>query len=177
ALWAGVPHQVVTEHLVGRSHSRAQRALKRRELGRAGAVTTVCRAVADSLGVDLRVPHDRFTIIPNGVDEPDDDEETARARRWRLELGAGVLTSLVVCVGRLEEQKGQDVLLESAAILRGRGLDFVLAFAGRGEQAEPLEARARALGIADRVRWLGQLEEPGPLLRAADVCVLPSRWE
>ena len=49
---AGVPHVVVTEHIVGRSHSVAQRALKRRELDQADAVddATAQRARVDGPG-------------------------------------------------------------------------------------------------------------------------------
>mgnify|MGYP003339671875 CR=1 FL=1 len=45
---AGVPHVVVTEHIVGHSHSAAQRALKQEEIARADAVTAVCGAVVET---------------------------------------------------------------------------------------------------------------------------------
>jgi glycosyltransferase involved in cell wall biosynthesis len=177
AAWAGVPHQVVTEHIVGRSHSAPQRALKRRELKRADAVTTVCAAVADELARELGVARERFQVVPNGAGGASAEEEGPAARRWRSELGAEPRRPLIVCLGRLEDQKGQDVLLEAAAALRASGMDFVLAFAGQGSRAEALAEKARTLGLEGVTRWLGQLEDPGPLLRAADVVALPSRWE
>jgi glycosyltransferase involved in cell wall biosynthesis len=82
-----------------------------------------------------------------------------------------------VCAGRLEHQKGQDVLLESLAALRARGLTFFTAFAGEGSQRAQLEARAAELGLSAHVQFLGQVEDVGPLLLAADAVVLPSRWE
>ncbi len=177
AVWAGVPHQVVTEHLAGESHSASQRTLKRRELRRASAVTTVSRAVADSLAQDLQVPRERFMVVPNGADRPREEEERPEARRLRAEMRVGFARPLLVAVGRLEEQKGHLVLLEAASRLRALGLDFVLAVAGQGSLAGELAERARQLGLEERIRWMGQLEEPGPLLLAADVFVLPSRWE
>jgi glycosyltransferase involved in cell wall biosynthesis len=177
AAWAGVSHQVVTEHIVGRSHSGAQRALKRRELARADAVTAVCGAVADALSRELGVSRERFTLVPNGADGPAPEQEGPESRRLRLELRADPRRPLLVAVGRLEEQKGMDVLLEAVASLAGRGLDFVVAVAGDGSWRERLERTATGAGIESRVRWMGRVPDPGPLMLAADVFVLPSRWE
>ena len=174
---AGIPHVVVTEHIVGRAHSGAQRALKRRELAGADAVTAVCEAVAATLVSDYGVDRARVRVEPNGAELPDLDAETPEARTLRAQFGASAARPLLVCAARLEEQKGQDVLLEAGALLRARGLDCTLALAGDGSQRAALEARAAALGIADRVRFLGQIETIGPLLLAADAVVLPSRWE
>lgn len=174
---AGVPHLVVTEHIVGRPHSPAQAALKRRELEMADAVTAVAHAVAESLVEDYGVERERVRVVPNGADVPDDEEEREPARRWRERLGAGMLRPLWVCVARLEEQKGHDVLLDAAAEVRRRGLEFVLALAGEGSKRAELEQRAQALGIADRVRFLGHVDDAATLLAAANVVVLPSRWE
>ena len=174
---AGVPHLVVTEHIVGRSHSAAQGRLKRRELARADTVTAVSAAVADSLVSDYGVERARVRVVPNGAEVPDEDAERSPARRLREQLGAGGSRPLWVCAGRLEQQKGQDVLLEALAELRRRGLEFVAALAGEGTLRASLEERTRALGLEGRVRFLGQVDELGPLLAAADAVVLPSRWE
>ncbi len=174
---AGVPHLVVTEHIVGRSHSAGQQGLKRRELAQAEAVTAVSAAVADSLVSDYGVPRGRIRVVPNGAEVPDEQAETAAARRLRDELGAGLLRPLWVCAGRLEEQKGQDVLLEALAGVRRDGLEFVAVLAGEGSRRAALEGRARELGLGGHVRFPGQVEHLGPLLAAADVVTLPSRWE
>ncbi|MFI5370538.1 MAG: glycosyltransferase family 4 protein [Candidatus Eisenbacteria bacterium] len=174
---AGVPHLVVTEHIVGHPNSGAQRALKHHELAGADAVTAVCGAVADSLARDYALSRDRVRVVPNGADPPDEAAEWPEARRVRESLGAGIHRPLWVCAARLEEQKGHAVLLEAAARVRGRGMDFVLALAGEGSLRPALESRARELGIEERVRFLGRVEAIGPLLLAADACVLPSMWE
>jgi glycosyltransferase involved in cell wall biosynthesis len=174
---AGVPHLVVTEHIMGRAHSAAQRALKRSELARADAVTAVCDAVAETLVRDYGVDRARVRVVPNGTELPDEAVEWDEARVTRARLGATRARPLWVCAARLEEQKGQDVLLDAAALLRDRGLDFMIALAGDGSLRASLEARAARLGLSERVMFLGQVEEIGPLLRAADVVVLPSRWE
>jgi glycosyltransferase involved in cell wall biosynthesis len=52
--------------------------------------------------------------------------------------------------------------------------DAVLALAGKGPQEETLRRQAQALGLAGRVRFLGELPDIRSLLGAADVFILPS---
>jgi len=174
---AGVRHVVVTEHIVGRAHSAGQRALKRRELARAAAVTAVCGAVAQSLVDDYGVPRDRVRVVPNGADVPDEAAEAGPMRAIRETFRATPLRPLWVVASRLEEQKGHDVLLDALAEVRRRGLEFTVACAGDGALRDALEARAAELGLAGHVRFLGRVEDVGPLLLAADAVLLPSRWE
>jgi glycosyltransferase involved in cell wall biosynthesis len=79
-------------------------------------------------------------------------------------------------VGRLNEQKGIALLLEAlAASGSGASLDVV----GNGDGRAALESRARTLGVAARVRWLGaqSQEQLVPLYRAAAAVVIPSEGE
>ena len=174
---AGVPHLVLTEHIVGQPHSAGQKLLKRRELARADAVTAVCGAVAESLVRDYGVPRERIRVVPNGADAPEEGAEHDAARRMRLSLGASAIRPLWVCAARLEEQKGHAVLMEALAEVKRRGLDFVVALAGEGSLRAGLERSVAELGLTDCVRFLGMVEEIGPLLSAADAVVMPSRWE
>jgi len=174
---AGIGHLVVTEHIVGESHSAGQRALKRDELARADAVTAVCGAIADTLVRDYGVARERVRVVPNGAEPPDEAAEAPLARRWRERFAAGLIRPLWVVAARLEEQKGHDVLLDALAEVRQRGLDFTLALAGDGSRRAALEEQSRRLDLEKRVHFLGTLEDLGPLLSAADAVLLPSRWE
>jgi glycosyltransferase involved in cell wall biosynthesis len=87
----------------------------------------------------------------------------------------------VVLVGSLEQlYKGPDVLIEAAALCAGFGPDLRITIVGDGKHRTELEALARARGLADRVRFRGELP-PGNAVRAeldrADLFVLPSRTE
>lgn len=174
---AGARRLVVTEHIVGQPHSGGQRALKRDELGRADAVTAVCGAVAEMLVNDYGIARERVRVVPNGADLPDEQAEIAPARAYRERFGASLIRPLWVVAGRLEEQKGHAVLFDALAEVRKRGLDFTLAVAGEGKLRGELEQLAEQLGIGNRVRFLGALDDVGPLLAAADAVVLPSLWE
>jgi glycosyltransferase involved in cell wall biosynthesis len=174
---AGARHFVVTEHIVGQPHSGGQKALKRDELGRADAVTAVCGAVAEMLVNDYGIARERVRVVPNGADLPDEQAELAPSRAYRERFNASLIRPLWVVAGRLEEQKGHAVLFDALAEVRKRGLDFTLAVAGDGKLRGELEQRAEQLGIGNRVRFLGTLDDVGSLLAAADAVALPSLWE
>ena len=79
--------------------------------------------------------------------------------------------------GRLVYQKGQDMLLDAAAILDAHGVNFKLLIAGDGKLRQELEYQAAKLGIAHRVVFLGFVENIKSFMESIDIFVLPSRWE
>jgi len=85
----------------------------------------------------------------------------------------------LVCIGRLSEQKGHGILLEAAAIVAKDGIAFELVLVGGGELREPLEKRARELGVDGRIRITGYVSQERVVdeLRAARALVLPSLGE
>jgi glycosyltransferase involved in cell wall biosynthesis len=76
-------------------------------------------------------------------------------------------------VGRVTEEKGLDYLLDAAARTRTA---HTVVIAGSGPLLEPTRSRAASLGIENRVRFVGKMEQSDlpTLLRASDVLVLPS---
>lgn len=96
----------------------------------------------------------------------------------RAELGVDDGRPVVVAIGRLHPQKGYDVLLDAvAAWAQDPRLPVtpLVAVAGDGPLEEQLAARIAAEHLP--VRLLGRRADVADLLAAADVCVLPSRWE
>jgi glycosyltransferase involved in cell wall biosynthesis len=79
----------------------------------------------------------------------------------------------LVATGRLDRQKGFDVLLDALAGLPGPRLVLV----GDGPERAALQAQAAALGVAGRVRFRGWTERPRDELPGAAAFVLPSRSE
>ena len=82
----------------------------------------------------------------------------------------------IMSCGWLKEYKGFHILLETVAILVGRGVDAVIDLAGDGPQRAFLERRAQELGIRDRLHLHGYLPHAKlvDLYRACDVFALPS---
>lgn len=114
----------------------------------------------------------RDAVVPNAVDvaafAPATDASRATARH---ELGLGA-APVAVCVGRLVDQKGQDLLVDAWSIVRARVPDAVLLLVGDGPLASELRRRD-----APGVQLVGWLSDARPAYAAADVVVAPSRWE
>lgn len=177
ARWAGVKRFIVTEHITGHAHSSGQRWLKRDELTSASAVTAVTGAIVDSLVRDYGIDRSLVRVVPNGAELPSPEREEPIARRWRERFLATPIKPLWVIAGRVEEQKGHDVLLEALVQVMKSGLEFTLVVAGEGSRRSWLEQQAISLGLSPRVQFVGQVDEVGGLLAAADAVLLPSRWE
>jgi glycosyltransferase involved in cell wall biosynthesis len=82
-----------------------------------------------------------------------------------------------VSVGRLVPIKGFDILLRAFAAADFKDKPVFLAIAGDGDEKERLKSLAVSLGIADRVKFAGQLNDVRPALAAADAFALASRNE
>jgi glycosyltransferase involved in cell wall biosynthesis len=116
-------------------------------------------------------------IVPAPAAEPAGlpaSEPGAGSGQRPADLGAQA-RPLVLAAGRLTAQKGFETLVEAAGRWRDRVPAPLVAIAGTGPLEGALAARARAVG-AD-VRFLGWRDDIRALLAAADVFVLPSRWE
>lgn len=125
---------------------------------------------------DDGVPRAKIDVIPNGVDlEP----KGASGAEFRAAHAPGQ-APFVLFVGRLNPIKGPDLLLDAFASDGSVPPDWQLLFAGSDEGMEAeLHGRAAALGIADRVRFLGQLDPAmrTGAYRAAALLAVPSRHE
>ncbi|MFE5540805.1 glycosyltransferase family 4 protein [Streptomyces sp. NPDC056492] len=101
-------------------------------------------------------------------------EAGADPGKARAELGA-VDRPLLIAVGSLVEHRGYSVLLDAARAWRVLEPLPLVVIAGEGPQRAELARRIEAEGLP--VRLLGRRPDAAQLLAAADVAVLPSRWE
>jgi glycosyltransferase involved in cell wall biosynthesis len=115
-------------------------------------------------------PAGRVRYIPNFARIPDDDVSPPLDR---TSLDTPHDAPLLLGMGRLHEAKAHDVSLTALKSLP----DAYLWIAGVGPLEAKLKGLAVALGVEDRVRFLGWRSDPSALYRAADVCVFPSRYE
>jgi glycosyltransferase involved in cell wall biosynthesis len=168
------PRVVVTPHywswFVGGRLARLYRWIERVLARRCDAIVAVSEreAAEGRAALPAAAP---ITLIHNGVDRARFIPDGPRA-------GRDMTAPLLVCVGRLSRQKGQDVAIRALARLRDRTarLRLVGNDSAPGER-ERLEALATSLGVADRIEWRGQVDDPAPEFRAADLVIAPSRWE
>lgn len=123
------------------------------------------------------------TVIMHGV-ETEVFHPAADKAALRRALGLPEDGLLLGCFGRLRAQKGTDVLIEAAIEVLPRHPQARLVFTGR-ETADNrsfmdgLRARIAAAGLADRIRFLGEIPwaDVVRLYAALDLFVAPARWE
>lgn len=131
-------------------------------------------AVSAALKADmvaLGMPEDRICIHYTGIDK----NVFAVRDRAAVKAALGIHGPLIVTVGALIERKGQRLVIDALLALP----DATLVLIGKGEDEVKLKKRAVALGVADRVRFLG-VRHPSVVadwLAAADVMALPSASE
>jgi glycosyltransferase involved in cell wall biosynthesis len=113
-------------------------------------------------------------VMPVGADPTPVEPSEAAAAREQLGLEAG--RPLVVGVGRLDPQKGFDVLVEATARMNGWAPPVVV-ICGEGPARHDLEERIETLGLGGRVRLLGNRQDAKAIIAAADAFCMPSRWE
>lgn len=111
-----------------------------------------------------------YAVIPNGVDL-ETWSAVSNSEREAARNGLAVTGPLVVCVGRLAPQKGQDVLLRAWRDL-APDPTARLALVGDGPQRSELESLAPS-----GVTFVGETDDVRRWIAAADLMVFPSRWE
>ena len=117
-----------------------------------------------SLGFDAS----RVTLVPSGVDN--------RAVHSVSPAGADEAAD-VVYVGRLTSYKGIRVLIEAIGVLKERGKRVTVSIVGDGPQKEELQRVAEAIGVGDRVKFYGHVEDEKKviaLMKAAKMFAYPA---
>jgi glycosyltransferase involved in cell wall biosynthesis len=154
---------VAVEHLPLASDSGVRRRLKRLTSSRLAAHVAVGDATARFVEQDAGLRPGSIETIRNGV--------PSHGVTGRSASGSGVPT--IGSVGRLDAQKGFDVLV--AALAQLPGVHCVLI--GDGPERESILAAAQAHDVADRLTLTGRLDDPAERVAELDVFVLPSRFE
>lgn len=141
--------------------------------GLADRTTCVCRAARERY-TDLGVVGPDAEVVYNGIDSDAFGQDAATRERLRDRHGVGD-AFVWLSVGRFFEPKDYPNLLRAFA--RTTRTDAVLWIVGHGEGRTATERLADELGINDRVRFLGVVDDVSAFMQAADGFVLASRWE
>jgi glycosyltransferase involved in cell wall biosynthesis len=142
-------------------------------LGSRWADRIVCASEAEAAEGRTAGIHGDLVVVPNGADltrftpQSDADRRAARTR-----LGVPLDVPLAVCVGRLSPQKAQDVLMSAWSMVAADLPDARCVLVGEGPDRASLEAVA-----PPSVTFTGLVADPRDWYAAADVVVLPSRYE
>jgi glycosyltransferase involved in cell wall biosynthesis len=165
------PPVIFTPHgwswLVGGWLAPVYRQIERTMFGLATEVVAVSGEERDVGRAVIGARADRIRVNPNGVDLTRFHPQGPAAGR--------TAQSLIVCVGRLCHARGPDLAV--AALARMEHKLTHLRLVGDGADRVTLHSQVAALGLEDRVEFAGFRSEPAPDLRAADVVMIPSRYD
>lgn len=137
---------------------------------RSGVSAWVC--VSDSVAeftAQQGIPSDKIRVITNGIAVPNETGTKKELTGWGR--------TNIVFAGRLTRQKGLDWLLTTTSDWLGPFEDRHLWLLGEGEERAALEQLVSTFSWRDRIHLPGRQTDIPQIFSAADLVILPSRWE
>jgi len=152
------------------SHFRRPRGMIKWAAHNAQGLVTVCQALKEEL-IKLDVERDSVQVFRNGVDL----ELFRPLDRSTVQNQLGVKSPVLLSVGNLISLKGHDLVIRALSLISGA----VLMIVGKGPDERSLRGLVTALGLEQRVLFLGpiQHERMPEIYNAADVLILASERE
>lgn len=118
------------------------------------------------------ITKERFIVMEN-ISAPDFIQRMANVPIYDMSKHGVTLAT----IGRLCEQKGIDIAIEAAQILKSKNIAFKWYFIGDGQFRKHYEQLVKRYKIEQNVVFLGSKENPYPYIKNADIVVHPSRYE
>lgn len=143
--------------------SRIWEAWRSRSYPRCTGCVALTRSIADYMS--RWIEPSKLKVIPPAIDIRSEEDSVSSGIDSR---------KVFLSVGRLSQEKGVDVLLQSWKIVIREHPHWELWIAGEGSERAHLESIAREL---PNVKFLGWVKRPQTVVKQADVFVLPSRYE
>jgi glycosyltransferase involved in cell wall biosynthesis len=135
-------------------------------------VVCASNSVAEWSATVEKIPQSKLVAIPNGV--------TLRHHPIAINRNDHNIPNdarLLTFVGRLEDQKGVDRLVEAAPFILEQLPQHHIVLVGDGPLREKLHAQVAALGIGPRIHFVGWQLNPRDWLHSSDLVLLPARYE
>ncbi len=129
----------------------------------------------DHIRLRIAAP-DKFIVIPAGIDLEKFSNSARSRSEVRSELGLTDNAVVVGWVGRMADIKNPMLLIETAALLKGRE-DLRFLMVGAGDRYDSVRRRVEALGLSEKFRFTGHREDVPDLLAAMDIYILTSSNE
>jgi glycosyltransferase involved in cell wall biosynthesis len=127
------------------------------------------------LAAALHWREEEIALVYNGVADRQPPAPDREALRQELRVPPDA--KLLLTTGRLNYQKGHDLIIASIPQVLAERRDVWWVWAGEGPAREALTDGLRQAGIAERVRLLGRRDDVPRLLAGCDLFVFPSRYE
>lgn len=140
----------------------------------AAAVVVQTRKVLGDM--QQQFPGTRLAVIPNPVPRVDPDAEHNSPHLNEF-LGIPAGAKIVAGMGRLDSQKGFDLLIDAFRRMSSAYPDWHMVIFGKGPERPDLEARIVAVGLNGRVHLPGEIMTARQYLKQVDIFALSSRFE
>ena len=118
-------------------------------------------------------PDDFIHVVYNGVELPVNTPIMDLHEEYELAQKSQTIFS----AGRLDHQKGFDLLIKVALKAKQQQLNWQFVIAGNGKLKNELTSMVKKSGVTDMVHFIGFSDQVPSLVKSADVFVLPSRYE
>ncbi len=120
---------------------------------------------ASLLASGLKI-NDKIVVINNGVHPPINEYPTSLNE-----------VPVIGAVGRLSPEKGFDLLIDAAYLLKNKGVEFVIKIAGEGSERTALESKIGEKGLENNIELIGFTDDVYNFLSGCDIFALSSRYE
>ncbi len=173
---AGLVFQLVPPDRLLRENVRRAR----KSLAGQHAYITVSDHNRYALAESLKVPVTNIRVVPNGVDFDSyagSADRTVPRQAFLRELNFPDDSTIALTVGRICHQKGYDLLVAAAKEVVARHPNLRFVWAGDGPDAQSFTELIAKDGLQDHFALLGRRRDVPALLAAADLFVLPARFE
>ena len=173
---AGVPVRIATHHGIIEGFPRVIELIHAWlvNIGVASVLVSVSNKALEQ-AAHAGVRRRRMVVIQNGIVPPRADPGSVRGTREEMGLSNGDV--FLLSVGRLVFQKGHEFLIDAMPTVLQRFPRVRAVICGDGNRREALRAKIAERRLTESVVLLGNRTDIDRFLNAADVFVLPSRWE
>lgn len=116
-------------------------------------------------------------VMPNGMDIRDQNPDNARLARETFSLGN---ERVLLYVGQINWKKNLELILKACADARAKGYEFTLVLAGQGPHMQEVGAKAKHLGISDKLVMTGHIMEDellSGLYQLSELFLFPSLYD
>ena len=166
-----IPVIISTEQNLNPDEKFISNAIKKITSRMASKIVAISGAVKNDLIKRYKISADKIVVIYNGLNinkflNFNKEIKTTSSEPRKIILGT---------IGRLSPQKGHSVLIN--ALARIKDLNFEFLIVGAGPLKNSLNKQITGLGLSDKIKLIGIVEDAPAFLNSLDAFVFPSLWE
>lgn len=140
-------------------------------------LATVSQSNAKILANSLNLDADKVTVIENGMRLSEAEGDAQQAKAFRRRHGIPTEAKIILCIGRICEQKGYDLVPPVAKHIVKEDKRYHFVWLGDGENRPELEASIIDYDLADKMHIAGWESNVASALHSSHLLLFPSRFE